>query len=358
MNKNILKFLRYLKLDVAKRKMVNHFLNTSIFLYFQAVLDAYQYKQFADFGNKKSSHIIKHLEADIIRLYHQVEKGLAMPDFRPRFGSKHILKLILCLEDWYRMNDLPLWHSTTREIGCAIDALKKYKELHDNLGVDVSDILPSSFASKFDHAVIGNAGVRPIQIVTGEDRDAFHRIIRSRSSVRHFDRERIPENTIVQRAIEAAICSPSVCNRQTCKVHIYLGEHAREILSLQNGNRGFGHQVPMVLIPTSDVRLLTGARERNQSWIDGGIFSMSLLLALHAEGLGAVSLNWCVLNQADRALHRAADIPPYERILMLIGCGYPESQAVVPISMKRHPNEIVRWHEQKSVGGNGNNAIL
>lgn len=104
----------------------------------------------------------------------------------------------------------------------------------------------------------------------------------------------------------------------------------------------------MVLIPTSDMRYLTGTIERYQAWIDGGLFSMTLLLALHAEGLGAVSLNWCVQNQRDRQLHRASGIPEYERVMMLIGCGYPSSNALVPLSKRRPLEEIVRWDAARS----------
>lgn len=99
----------------------------------------------------------------------------------------------------------------------------------------------------------------------------------------------------------------------------------------------------MVIIVTSDLRYFTGTVERYQSWIDGGMFSMLLLLALHAKGLGAVALNWSVTNERDSALHEAMSLPEYERVIMLIGCGYPSPDGLVPVSKRRSPEKITRW---------------
>jgi nitroreductase len=74
------------------------------------------------------------------------------------------------------------------------------------------------------------------------------------------------------------------------------------------------------------------------------MFSMLLLLGLHARGLGAVALNWSVLNHTDEMIRKPAAIPPHERIIMMIGCGVPEPDCVVPVSRRRSVSEIARWH--------------
>src|SRR3546814_8739546 len=63
-------------------------------------------------------------------------------------------------------------------------------------------------------------------------------------------------------------------------------------LSLQNGNRGFGHEIPCLLILCTDLSAFDTAGERYQHWIDGGMFSMSLVWALHALGYSSCCLNW------------------------------------------------------------------
>jgi nitroreductase len=98
-----------------------------------------------------------------------------------------------------------------------------------------------------------------------------------------------------------------------------------------------------VIIVTSDLRYFTGTAERYQGWIDGGMFSMLLLLALHAQGVGAVSLNWSVNNERDRELRNAVAIPEYERVIMLIGCGHPTPEALIPVSARRRADDVVSW---------------
>jgi nitroreductase len=144
-------------------------------------------------------------------------------------------------------------------------------------------------------------------------------------------------------AVDLAMRSPSVCNRQTARIHVFTGEDAQRALSFQSGNRGFGHRIPMVIIVTSDLRYFTGTAERYQGWIDGGMFSMLLLLALHAQGLGAVSLNWSVNNERDRELRNAVAIPEYERVIMLIGCGFPSPDGLVPVSSRRLATDVASW---------------
>src|SRR3546814_20513526 len=91
-------------------------------------------------------------------------------------------------------------------------------------------------------------------------------------------------------AVELALHSPSVCNRQASYVYCL---QSREIidraLSLQNGNRGFGHEIPCLLILCTDLSAFDTAGERYQHWIDGGMFSMSLVWALHALGYSSRS---------------------------------------------------------------------
>jgi nitroreductase len=326
-----------------KKSIRGRYNRSRIYFFIESFLDARKYMRAADFSAVTGQTLAEHLEADIVRLYHQIEKGLAMRDFRPRFGVKLLSALIPRLEEWNRRFPCSDDAVQNRQVKGAYEALKEYTKRHEALGIDVEDLVPREMIRSTTSGEGNLAGVKQLRKVSESDRDAFRRVVETRVSVRDFQVNRIPEHNKVERAIEAAIWSPSVCNRQTWRVHVYEGERAQEVLSLQNGNRGFGHNIPMVLIVTSDMRYFTGTPERYQAWIDGGLFSMTLLLALHAEGLGAVSLNWCVNNQRDNRLRRAGGIPDGERIMMLIGCGYSSENAMVPLSMRRPVEEIIRW---------------
>ena len=69
-------------------------------------------------------------------------------------------------------------------------------------------------------------------------------------------------------------------------VHAYDDERQQQVIAVQ-GNAGFGDRVPLVLVITSDLQTFFAPEERNQAWIDGGMFAMSLVHALHSLGLAS-----------------------------------------------------------------------
>ena len=145
----------------------------------------------------------------------------------------------------------------------------------------------------------------------------------SRFSVRDFDSKEI-SNEDVERAIKLALKSPSVCNRRASFVYcIYSRAKIDSALSLQNGNRGFGHQIPCLLILCSDISAFDTHGERYQQWIDGGMFSMSIVWALHSLGIGSCCLNWSKGPLDDVKLRRLMNIKDEHTILMMLAVGLP-----------------------------------
>lgn len=102
-------------------------------------------------------------------------------------------------------------------------------------------------------------------------------------------------------------------------MHVF--ENAQEALDWQPGNKGFGHLASRGLVVTVDLQAFSGAGERNQAFIDGGMFAMSILYALHAQGLGACPLAWSMRPADDVKMRRALDIPNNEAVIMMISVG-------------------------------------
>jgi nitroreductase len=328
--------MNVIKRTLSKPRRALSIVKRSVLHFYEWNLDAWRFFKFSTvidhfFGNESS-----HVESDIIRLYHVIEKGLSMPEFRPRSGIESVKKLHALLNAWDGKID--------SQISSAWQVLSSYQKKHLDLGIDITDILPSDLRVPDSCDSTAQGGIKTYTAPENEDREAFLRVMKSRASIRNFDLNNIPDTSVLERAVVTAMSSPSVCNRQTWKARCYQGQKAQELLELQNGNRGFGHTIPVVFVVTSDLRMFTGTSERYQAWIDGGMFGMSLLLGLHAEGLGAVSLNWSVLNNRDRKLRNAASIPNHERIIMLIGCGYPVKGSVVPVSTRRVINDVFVIH--------------
>jgi len=310
-------------------------------LYIESIRDADRYFHAASWAGPCEHHKLSHLEAEIIRHYHVLEKSICMPDFRPKAGKDVLRGLIVILERWKSEGgNLDLTHYRA-----AKDVVRSYYERHKKLGIDVSDLIPAPFIKEpSDKPKIGGFKT-PLEVST-EDLACFEKIALSRHSIRNFNPEHVPDRATVLDAVRIAISTPSVCNRQTWRVHFFEGAEAQQILAFQNGNRGFGHLIPLVAVVTSDMRLFSGGKERYQAWIETGMFSMNFILALHSMKIGSIALNWSRLNNDDILFRKFSLIPDHERIAMLIGCGYASKDHNVTCSPRSPLDDFVFWHNK------------
>ena len=162
-----------------------------------------------------------------------------------------------------------------------------------------------------------------------------HEFFESRHSIRCFDSQRRVDRSLILKAIEQARFTPSVCNRQTWRVVLCETEEAKaKALALQNGNHGFGHLASHVLIIASDRSCFASIGERNQPWIEAGMFAMSLVYALHAQGLGTCCLNWSVEPEKDKALKVELALPESLAIGMMIAVGAMPEELLVAESRR------------------------
>jgi len=143
---------------------------------------------------------------------------------------------------------------------------------------------------------------------------------------------------IVGRALK----SPRACNRESHRVYAAYDQELRDnLLSYHHGNRGFGHKLGAVLVVAVDVREFDMIGERNQPWIDGGLFAMSLVYASHAAGLGTCMLNWSEDCEHDQVLRNAFHIPDNEVIITFIGVGQLPEEFEVAASPAPKADDIL-----------------
>jgi nitroreductase len=289
-------------------------------------------------GSAPRRHEPRHATAMILKHGHMVEKGLALASPRPGFGVHAIQKLCALIA-----GEIKYGRSGTH-VGYAVDALQSYAYFNDVAQVRSAPAV---------HAVLGEAraaGISPrgkatkrvsrAEIVEAVNFDA-ERFFLSRYSVRQFSGAPVPPGTI-RDAVRLAQSTPSVCNRQSAHVFAITGRTVMEgILSFQNGNRGFGHQAGAVLIVTSDLQDFVGPGERYQNWIDGGMFAMTLVLALHARGLATCCLNWSNDAAVDVAFRTTAQIPPSHNVIMLIAVGTLPEAVQVARSARKPLEEVL-----------------
>lgn len=286
------------------------------------------------------------MKAGSWRQYHVIEKGLSMPEFRPCFGVPMVKTLIRLLEQGAHKFD---W-CDNMNYQTAVQVVRAYMDKHHELGIDLTSLYTQEeieFGKQLPCSGQIQAGVVKHQSESyfAEANSRFPEFAKSRHSCRVFDREKTVELEKIQQAIESARYTPSVCNRQCWRVHIFR-EKAKvdELLSLQEGNRGFGHTIPAVLVVTSNLNVFDGCFERNQAYVDGGLFSMSLMYGLHHQELGCVPLCWLAPTERDEKLRQAAGIDENEVIIMLMGVGVPVDDFSAPASQRRSLEEIAIVH--------------
>ena len=133
-----------------------------------------------------------------------------------------------------------------------------------------------------------------------------------------------------------------MCNRSATRVWWTRDPaHRDRLLRHQNGHHGFADQAACLLIISVRTDAFDSVGERHQGWIDGGLFAMTLIHALHHQGLGTCCLNWSVTPDVDRAFKRDACLPPDEQVVMLVALGYLPEHFTVAHSPRRPLEEAL-----------------
>ncbi|WP_228059153.1 nitroreductase family protein [Nostoc sp. LEGE 06077] len=305
---------------------------------------AYDFKRFIDTAVVNPNVVNQiQLKSLITMDYHRLEKGLALKEPRIGFGSEIIKRLISNLWIYHKKYGL----DETGQI--AINVLCSYHNFSIKNGLNNAQLHQEILALKEvnnEKNCTNQGGV--LEVTKQQINEAtyinFQAFVNSRYSIRHFAPIDV-EMYLIEQAVEMAQKTPSVCNRQSSKLHVFSSEEDKKaVLICQNGNRGFGDQASKVLIVTSDLQYFISTGERNQGWIDGGMFAMSLIYALHSLGLGTCCLNWSVEFQIDEKLRNISGIKDSELIIMMIAVGHLPTKLKVAQSPRKKLHDVMIVH--------------
>lgn len=288
------------------------------------------------FGENKEK---RHYEADLIFYYHKIEKGLALPNPRVGFGKKNVEYLLKALERYVNKYG---WDEVS---SITLNILYEYYYFNKRNDLELSDLYRKIKNLKKTVPKKNEIGVGGVTEVNKSDIDKsnidFKSFAYSRYSIRDFAPGAVSNDLIIE-AVQIAQKTPSVCNRQSAKVYSFSKEEDKEvILQYQNGNAGFGHKASKILIVTVELKDFRGTIERNQSYIDGGMYSMSLIYALHSLGIGTCPLNLSITNDTEKKLKKAAKISDSEVLMMMIAVGHIPDNFKVASSPRRKANEVL-----------------
>lgn len=292
------------------------------------------------FRNKRPGLEKERLEYYLVKQCHIVEKGLALPAPRKAFGQPKIGVLIK------RTREYENAHASSDVSLMVRDTLRAYLAFHSN---DLS-VLPKDFLKNIESFIEekpmqAKGGLKHLiksnmEILAG---NRFEEFVKCRHSIRNFSNMPVDEATIID-ALYIARNTPSVCNRQGWFVHCYSDKSKiLELLSLQDGNAGFSGCIDKLLIVTGSLKAFT-RNEHNQLFIDGGLYSMNLMLALHAVGLGSCPLNTCMPWYKANQIKKVAGIELHERVIMMIAVGNLLDEFSVAQSEKYPVDKVLRLH--------------
>lgn len=260
-----------------------------------------------------------------VKIYHRLEKSLSFRNRRSGAGASAAHDLIDLMSA--RPADSPFGFQEKVAFSVLDSYLDQSPEIRETTTF-------RDFQRQPEPRLGGTLSLSPADLQRGTLKDPEEFFL-TRHSLRDFSNTSV-EMGVIKRAIELALKTPSVCNRQAW--HVYYA-HTREAidrsLSFQNGNSGFGHEIQTLLIVTINLKAFDTAGERNQGWVDGGMFAMSIIYALHSLGVGSCCLNWSKTPSDDRRMRKAVPIAKHHSIVMMIGVGYPKDQVKVCASPRR-----------------------
>lgn len=170
----------------------------------------------------------------------------------------------------------------------------------------------------------------------------FEQFSRSRRSIRDYGEDDVTLAEI-KKAIDLSTSYPSVCNRQAVRTYVVVDkEKMLDCLKLQNGIEGMAQNTRAVIVITSDNSYFGNLNERNQNFIDGGIFSMNLLYSLTFNNIAACALNANMNTKNIKKMKNLIGINESEDIIMFVSCGSYPDKIKYPISNRDSSFEIMR----------------
>ena len=257
----------------------------------------------------------------IVKRYHVIEKGLTMPSPRLGFGKEVVLDLINLCNQY-----IDIYGTTNVQLHNTIAVLLAYIEFHKDKSFTIAENIVT--AIKLLSQRVNNSDVLPQQQIhiTKEEyfndiNKSFEAFSNSRKSVRNYASKDLPIEKIL-KAIELARNTPTSCNRQSNRIYIYTNQQKiQEILKLQGGSRGFLELANKLIIVTNELGVYESTRERKQGYIDGGIYTMNLLYALHYNKVVCCVLNCGTTKANDLKIRSLISIRDSEELIVMIACG-------------------------------------
>ena len=311
-------------------------------LTFEYIYDYRNYIKYNYNGRNRKSYAS--MEAKIYRSAHHLEKGMSLSTPREAFGIGKAKELFVLLKKYISLGYDPEGEAFNN----ARFVLSGYLKFHRNNGYELKELWDeyrSVFGTDFtDSQQTFGIEKKKKEVIISCSRleQGYLQFKKSRHSVRQFSEASVDAETILE-AVSIAKQAPSACNRQSVKVYYYKDKSINEkIGNFIGGNKGFENEVKNYLVITSSVSSFGNANERNQMYVDAGLFTMSLIEALHYLGIASCILQNGEHKHRDKMIRRICmNIPEHERIVLFIAIGHYKENVIYATSHRKNTEHIL-----------------
>ena len=281
-------------------------------------------------------------KAILLMNLHSIEKGLSFKNIQKGFGRQKVLNLLKQTENY-------LNHNKTDSLGLAsLGVLNQYIQnaqfVRDDYIIDNVRSLTKKYCENCGSLTGGTKCISHEALYNDFDYSQLYNFVATRHSVRNFSEKEITQEQILQ-AVTFAQTAPSVCNRQTARVHVFSKNSFGDIMNAQLGDQGWVNNANKLFIITTDLNYFGGIFERQQAYIDGGLFCMQFVTGLHAQKIASCCKMYIRSPLNDKKIYKATGIHKNEIPIMLILAGHYEAEITkVPYSFRFPATDILNIH--------------
>lgn len=282
------------------------------------------------------------MQYTLLRENHVIEKGLSLRNPRRGFGQQKVEALLARLDKYYN-----LYGGTDKEfLRYPLSTIKSYIKYTEDNGTTLPVIqdLYKALEQKVNLGEIGtHAGISETtkEAILKACNSSFESLLYSRHSLRYFSEEPVSHEMII-RALELAQRTPSACNRQGWKSHVFEGEKSVELLKWQGGSHGFEDECRYSILVTANLKAFL-CHEVHQAYVDGGLYAMNLINALHSLGLGCIPLS-CGFEYEKLQQLEKFGIPENEVPILIVAFGHLQDKFNYAVSSRKDISQTNTFH--------------
>lgn len=264
------------------------------------------------------------VESIILMNINKIEKAMCMPDRYKVFSQDIVYKLI---SEFYH-NKQSVSPELINEL---CNTLHKYKNCLDDRILENKNIIETIelFLSKTEFVFSENLTINENKANTYH---YLNKILQQRHTVRNFLHDKV-DYSLIEKALTVANNLPSACNRQAGSlIIIENGQIKKEILSLQQGNKGFS--APVLAAIVVDNNAFTQEYEENAKYVYAGSFISGFILGLESLGLSSCLLNWHVHKNTKNYVESLLKLN-HKEVIVFVYIGYAKENTNEAYSFKK-----------------------